>query len=106
MIIISSASHKKEFYRRTALELVTGWRLIDRIMNAHFHLRKIMQPTDDMKVILNLLKQFGVGSIPEISFCTQIEEWRVEIDLQDIADEDWVILSADREGHTVARIKP
>jgi hypothetical protein len=75
-------------------------------MNAHFHLRKIMQPTDDLQVILDFLKQFGVGSLPEISFCTQIEEWRVEIDLQDMADEGWVTLSTDREGHTVARIKP
>ncbi len=75
-------------------------------MNAHFRLRKIIQPTDDMKVILNFLKQFGVGSIPEFFFCTQIEEWRVEIDLQDIAEEGWVTLSTDREEHTVARIKP
>jgi hypothetical protein len=75
-------------------------------MNARFHLRKIMQPTDDMKVILNFWKQFRVGSIPKISFCNQIEESRVEIDLQDIAEEGWVTLSTDREGHTVARIKP
>lgn len=40
-----------------------------------------MQPTDDMQVILDFLKQFGVGSLPKVSFCTQIEEWRVEIEL-------------------------
>ncbi len=41
-----------------------------------------------------------------MSFCTQIEELRVEIDLQDMADQGLVTLSTDSEGHTVARIKP
>ncbi|MEG4594176.1 hypothetical protein QUB00_20545 [Microcoleus sp. F8_C2] len=57
-----------------------------------------------MKVILDFLKQFEIGSAPEIAFCTQIQEWRIEIDLQDMAEEGWVELSTDSEGHTVARI--
>jgi len=63
-----------------------------------------MQPTDDMKAILDFLKLFRIASAPEISFCTQIEEWRTEIDLQDMADEGWLTLSIDSEGNTVARI--
>ena len=63
-----------------------------------------MEPTADMQAILDFLKLFGVGSTAEISFCTKIEEWRIRIDLQDMADEGWVTLSADREGHTVAKI--
>jgi len=75
-------------------------------MNAHFRLLMIMQPTADMQAIFDFLKLFRVGSTPEISFGTQIEEWRLEIDLKDMADGGWVTLSTDREGHTVARIKP
>ncbi len=64
-----------------------------------------MQPTDDMKIILEFLKEFGIGSAPEIAFCTLILEWRIEVDLQDMADEGWIELSTNDEGHTVAKIK-
>lgn len=49
-----------------------------------------MQLTDDIKALLDFLKQFEITRVPEISFCTLIEEWRVEIDWQDMADEGWV----------------
>ncbi len=73
-------------------------------MNAPFHQKVIMEPTADMQAILKFLKIFGVGSTAEISFCTQIEEWRIEIDLQDMADEGWLTLSTDCQGNTVATI--
>ncbi|WP_445244503.1 hypothetical protein [Microcoleus sp. OTE_8_concoct_300] len=57
-----------------------------------------------MQALLDFLKLFGVGSTAEIAFCTLIEEWRVEIDVQDMADEGWVSLSTDSENNTVARI--
>ena len=64
-----------------------------------------MEPTNDVKTILEFLKEFGVGSVPEISFCTLIQEWRVEIDVQDMGDEGWLELSTNDQEHTVARIK-
>jgi hypothetical protein len=60
--------------------------------------------TTDMQAILDFLKLFGVGSTAEIAFCTLIAEWRVEIDVQDMADEGWVSLSTDRASNTSARI--
>lgn len=63
-----------------------------------------MEITADMQAILDFLKLFGVGSTAEIAFCTLIAEWRVEIDVQDMADEGWVRLSTDRASNTIARI--
>jgi len=63
-----------------------------------------MEPTADMQAILTFLKLFEVGSTAEIAFCTLIAEWRVEIDVQDMADEGWVRLSTDRASNTIARI--
>lgn len=63
-----------------------------------------MEITTDMQAILDFLKLFGVGSTAEIAFCTLIAEWRVEIDVQDMADEGWVSLSTDSASNTIARI--
>ncbi|MEG4084911.1 MULTISPECIES: hypothetical protein [unclassified Microcoleus] len=57
-----------------------------------------------MQAILDFLKLFGVGSTAEIAFCTLIAEWRVEIDVQDMADEGWVRLSTDRASNMIATI--
>ncbi|MEG4177920.1 hypothetical protein [Microcoleus sp. S13_C3] len=63
-----------------------------------------MEITTDMQAILDFLKLFGVGSTAEIAFCTLIAEWRVEIDVQDMADEGWVRLSTDRASNMIATI--
>ena len=63
-----------------------------------------MEITTDMQAILDFLKLFGVDSTAEIAFCTLIAEWRVEIDVQDMADEGWVSLSTDSASNTIARI--
>ena len=63
-----------------------------------------MEITTDMQALLDFLKLFGVGSTAEIAFCTLIAEWRVEIDVQDMADEGWVSLSTDSASNTIARI--
>lgn len=63
-----------------------------------------MEITTDMQAILDFLKLFGVGSTAEIAFCTLIAEWRVEIDVQDMADEGWLSLSTDSASNTIARI--
>lgn len=64
-----------------------------------------MEKTDDMKAILNFLNEVGVATIQEISFCTEIAEWRVEIDLEDMRDEGWVMISVDNESNSVAWVK-
>lgn len=63
-----------------------------------------MEITPEIQAILDFLKQFGKGSTAEISFCTIIAEWRVEIDVQDMSDEGWVRLSTDSENNIVATI--
>ncbi|MEG4044626.1 hypothetical protein [Microcoleus sp. Pol17_C1] len=63
-----------------------------------------MEITPEIQAILDFLKQFGKGSTAEIAFCTLIEEWRVEIDVQDMADEGWVRLSSDNESNTIAKL--
>ncbi|MEG5033267.1 hypothetical protein [Microcoleus sp. AT3-D2] len=63
-----------------------------------------MEITPEIQAILDFLKQFGKGSTAEIAFCTLIEEWRVEIDVQDMADEGWVRLSSDSESNTIATL--
>ena len=63
-----------------------------------------MEVTPEIQTILDFLKLFGVGSTAEIAFCTLIAEWRVEIDVQDMADEGWLTLETDSEDNIVARI--
>ncbi|MEG5063179.1 hypothetical protein QUB33_06095 [Microcoleus sp. B3-A4] len=63
-----------------------------------------MEITPEIQAILDFLKEFGKGSTAEISFCTLIEEWRVEIDVQDMSDEGWVRLSTDGASNTIATI--
>ncbi|MEG4576744.1 hypothetical protein QUA56_29315 [Microcoleus sp. N3A4] len=63
-----------------------------------------MEITPEIQAILDFLNIFGKGSTPEIAFCTLIEEWRVEIDLEDMADEGWVRLSNDSNDNTIAKI--
>lgn len=63
-----------------------------------------MEITPEIQAILGFLKCFGKGSTAEIAFCTLIEEWRVEIDVQDMSDEGWVRLSTDSNDNTVATI--
>ncbi|MEG4532993.1 hypothetical protein [Microcoleus sp. D2_18a_D3] len=63
-----------------------------------------MELTADMQAILDFLKRFEVGSTAEIAFCTLIAEWRVEIDVQDMADEGLIRISKDSASNTIARI--
>lgn len=63
-----------------------------------------MKPTPDMRVILNFLQQVDKSSTQEIAFCTSIAEWRVEIDVEDMADEEWVDISTDSDDNTVVAI--
>lgn len=63
-----------------------------------------MELTADMQAILNFLKRFGVGSTAEIAFCTLIAESRVEIDVQDMADEGLIRISKDSASNTIAKI--
>ena len=63
-----------------------------------------MNPTSDMRVILNFLQKVDKSSTQEIAFCTSIAEWRVEIDVKDMADEEWVDISTDSDDNTVVAI--
>ncbi|MEG3898992.1 MULTISPECIES: hypothetical protein [unclassified Microcoleus] len=63
-----------------------------------------MEITPEIQAILDFLKLFGVGSTAEIAFCTLIAEWRVEIDVQDMADEGLIRISKDSASNTIAKI--
>lgn len=65
---------------------------------------KTLITTDDMETILDLIELVGPSSTSAIAFCTSIAEWRVEIDIQDMADAGLVTLSKDDDYNTIATI--
>lgn len=56
-----------------------------------------MELTEDMKAILAFVDRFKIVSVPEIAFCTLIEDWRIEIDIADMADAGLIELSTNSD---------